>query len=619
MHAPIHFPRALRVNQVDALRVDQELVLLLQEEANGILRRLLPLSAGRWQRELFLAIQLFFFCAYTLRNRPSPGDLLQNVKYRSQADHGPSTAAGATSAGSDSASAVVVEAASSLQGQIGVPLASQETGGSTTRRQEAGRLHQFLPRRTKLVILLLSILLPYGFEVLQNVITERYLALLAVLQQRARRAEIRQRFQQRRQQQGTAAGTSAAAPSSSGAEAVALASHTQPATHVPPVSLTRDERLLVVAYRGCQALHVSLVALQLVQAIRFLLDGTHRSVTDWLLGLEMEVIAPSLPRNISLELLQHQLYWHAFTQLMLLVVPNLPQHHLLFQRLLRLRRFSGDKLIFVRRHLLEWLRSKEADLLRRETQASERYTQHSAQETRTASAAAEPVEGRSKLGLQPTGKRSRSKGLAPQPPPALDTTLGRSRRHGAQSARSPPAEASGIHQVRSLSWRVKASLARIGALCSIHTCRFLRASCAAVARLTQGGLEYPLSAESAMSGDRVHQPDADIWEGAPRASVASSFVEDVVSGDGDAFDSAAHAGRPCVFCGKEDILVPFQGDTCRHRFCYWCVASHPLYRPPPTEQHSRRPQSENSISEEESESLECPECGAPIRRIAWAR
>ncbi|CBZ53036.1 Pex2 / Pex12 amino terminal domain-containing protein [Neospora caninum Liverpool] len=633
MRAPSRAPRMLRVNQLDALRVDQELVLLLQEEANGILRHLFPLSTASRQRELFLAFQLFFFCAYTLRNRPSPGDLLQNVKYRSQPNRDEAKQSDGCSKGPSKTEGGASEPISSArEGDPAFLLEHARREWLRTGQQSGIQVQQFLPKRKKFLILLFSILLPYGFEVLHSAVTERYLTLLSVLQQRARRAEARRRFQAQQRRDGH--------PFPNETHASAAGERTvESGAVVQSLTLTRDERLVIVLYRACQLMHTFLMVLQLVQAIFFLLDGNHRSLTDWLLGLEMEFIAPSLPRSISLELLQHQLYWQAFTQLLLLVVPNLPQHRLLLQRLVRLRRTSGGRRAALRHRLAVWLRTKEAELRKRETEVSGFQSPQSTEqiERPRANSGGNGSDYDPKSRQGPSNKTVSSRDSLSSRPKTTKPAVSRSHHPEGRQAIRSNVKPLAIRPPRAPS--DTASIPRtIRASCRILWYRSLRAACAGLARLTGGGSDTPASGEGEydrIAGTKSKVPSGD-GSRALTSEVTSkqAFAEEVDNKS----DFTEEENAPCVFCGKEDILLPFRGDACRHHFCYWCAASHPCFRfTPPNDGRTREGRGGNGatpktmidakgaecVSElaatEDEEILECPACGAEIRSIAWAQ
>ncbi|KEP66477.1 UNVERIFIED_CONTAM: Pex2 / Pex12 amino terminal region protein [Hammondia hammondi] len=616
-------PRMLRVNQVDALRVDQELVLLLQEEANGILRHLFPLSPVRQQRELFLAFQLFFFCAYTLRNRPSPGDLLQNVKYRSESQ--------TDEAGQPRSHALTAAA----ERDPAFLLAQTRRERSLTEGLKEIQVRQFLSKRKKFLILLFSILLPYGFEVLQRAIAERYLALLSVLQQRARRAEALRRFrpaQERRHGN--------LSPTDNHASATGEARSAGAGAVVSQLALTREERLVVVLYRASQLVHTFLVALQVVQAISFLVHGTHRSLTDWLLGLEMEFIAPSLPRSISLELLQHQLYWHALTQLLLLVVPNLPQHRLLLRRLLRLRRLSGGRLAAMRHRLAVWLRTKEAELRRRETDASDLLSQQSAEQAEHSQSNTGHRRSEDEPKSRPgqAGKTGASKkGLSPRPKTCTPTVSLSQHQVGRPTA-SSNAQTFARRPTRG-SADAMVFLRTIGVSCRIFGYRSLRAACGGLARLTYGGADVPSLREG--ESCRITLTKAELAKRDPSSGPVTCDValprQTCAEETDSESDFTETENASCVFCAKEDILLPFRGDACRHHFCYWCVASHPSFRPASNDRRARGECGKNAAAQnrvtdakeadsaieleatDEEELLECPACGAEIQSIAWAQ
>lgn len=557
---PFPVPPTLRVNQLDAIRVDQELVSLLQEEANRALQQLNPLVAIKHKRELVLALQLFFFYSYTWRNRPTPGDLLQNVRYRSDAPG---------SAGSQPALSVS-SGLPTLRKHHEELMAYARQRHEELRRQ-GGRASQVLPRRTKLLFLLLSILLPYGFSVAQDIITKRYLALLAVLQQRLRRAEAlqlhREQWRARRMDSDNTSDEAATAPGD----------------QAPTVALSRGERWLVAAYRACQVLEVVIVLLQVIQTGLFLVNGEFRSLPDWLLGMKMEHIAPSLQRNVSLELLQHQLHWQALTQLLVLVLPQLPTHRVLLRQLFRLRKLPRriqQQTAELRLKALAWFQQRAQQLRHQEHQIrSDR------RELRTT------AEKRPKPGREDGGHPSQSK--------------------------------ASMHRMQRVRGRAGLSfLGAANAVCRIALLRGLRQGCDVFVRL--------LAVRQKSEGyyDQTFPSDSKTRAG---GTTKASSLADEETDDDDLLEDG-----PCIFCGKEEIVLPFTGENCKHRFCYWCVASHPLYQasetartqegdpnvlrdarspPGPTEKKGKK----KFFWGEEEETLECPVCGEEITRISWAR
>ncbi|PHJ20717.1 pex2 pex12 amino terminal region protein [Cystoisospora suis] len=440
-------------------------------------------------------------------------------------------------------------------------------------RREGGRVSQVLPRKTKLLFLLLSILLPYGFDVVQEIITKRYLALLAVLQQRLRRAE----FLQRHREQWAARQTDSNRPLDEGAIPVS--------GDPPTVTLSRDERLLIAAYRVCQALQVLVVLLQVIQTGLFLVNGEFRSLPDWILGLKMEHIAPSLQRNVSLELLQHQLHWQALTQLLVLVLPQLPTHRVLLRQLLRLRKLPPlirERAAELRLRALSWFEQRAEQLRRQEQQI-----EHG--------------------------------------PPSRQTAAGKVHKLGREYEGSSLQLKSQMHRGRLTKRQAGFSyLVIFNSICRAALLRSLRRGCGVFVRL--------LAVAPQSEGQQGHGVCSDSNTGISSTGKAFSLADEETDDD-DLIEDG-----PCIFCGKEEIVLPFTGENCKHRFCYWCVASHPQYQasenastqqgdgngpaeaeakspPAPTEKKAEK----KSFWGGDEETLECPVCGEDITRISWAR
>lgn len=77
--------RVLRVSQLDADRLDQELVELLREEVAKAVAPLRPGALAAHQPEVLLALEAVVFFFTTWRNRPTPGMALLNLRLRDEA------------------------------------------------------------------------------------------------------------------------------------------------------------------------------------------------------------------------------------------------------------------------------------------------------------------------------------------------------------------------------------------------------------------------------------------------------------------------------------------------------------------------------------------------------
>ena len=90
--------RVLRVAQVDAGRLDDELVSLLREQFNRVFAMVFPGAVTRRQSELTLLLDALVFYFTVWSHRPTPGMELMNLRYR---DERPSSS---SSSGSSSSS-----------------------------------------------------------------------------------------------------------------------------------------------------------------------------------------------------------------------------------------------------------------------------------------------------------------------------------------------------------------------------------------------------------------------------------------------------------------------------------------------------------------------------------
>ncbi|CEM02522.1 unnamed protein product [Vitrella brassicaformis CCMP3155] len=224
----------LRVNQLDAARLDSEILSLLTSGFASAFRLFHEGVFDRWRPEVDALLRLVVWRYTTLADRPSPGDSLQNVKYR------------------------------------GWP---HERAGDG-RHVDAGM--QRLPARQKYGIMLLTIVLPWAV------------------------ARLKRLMDDERWEDGERPG-------------------------VQPYRALR--RVFTVVERAYEAA-------TLVNLVVFLKAGVYRSVADRLLRLRMHHVDPTLPRQISFELMDRQLYWHSFTDLLLVVTPlvNLRRVRLMLRR-----------------------------------------------------------------------------------------------------------------------------------------------------------------------------------------------------------------------------------------------------------------------------------------------
>ena len=91
--------RVLRVAQVDAGRLDDELVSLLREQFNRMFAMVFPGAVTRRQSELTLLLDALVFYFTVWSHRPTPGMELMNLRYR---DERPSSSSSSSSSSSKS-------------------------------------------------------------------------------------------------------------------------------------------------------------------------------------------------------------------------------------------------------------------------------------------------------------------------------------------------------------------------------------------------------------------------------------------------------------------------------------------------------------------------------------
>lgn len=350
------FPSTQRVNQLDALRVNSELVLSLQQMFLQCFENVAPWLQRRHQ-EVDLGLQAFLWAAFTLRDRPTPGDLLQNVKY----------------GGGQQLQRMTHQRLMRRQHEDAIRLArGEEALAAKVRLQERMLLHAFLrrqrqqqqeqplPLRCKLGLLLLHVLLPYLYQKLREVLHRKRVEQQAAVEQRIRRYNIIQAMKLRKlraqnQQQPCIQNTSA--------EYVQ-----QDYPGESEISLTRAERTLEKLYRTCMLIDFLLGLARFVHFFSFLSRGRYRTVGDALLRLQLTPIHPALRRNVSFELLQHEVFWQSASHVLLLLLPFIdilsikrfsrkyvvePSHSAATVLLQRLRSFGVEREGEMKKHLEE--------------------------------------------------------------------------------------------------------------------------------------------------------------------------------------------------------------------------------------------------------------------------
>ncbi|XP_026194323.1 polyglutamine-repeat protein pqn-41 [Cyclospora cayetanensis] len=338
-----------RVNQLDALRVNNEVVLLLQDLLLHCTRGAAPWLQQR-QHELQLLLHLFLWAVSTARDRPTPGDLLQNVKY---------------CGGEQLQQQRLQREQQRLQQLQREPLAAPAAAVQQqqrvllhlmTKQQHALLQQQPLPWTHKLGVLLLHVLLPYLYQLLRLQLHLKRQQQQAAIEQRIRRYNVAQAQHRQRMQQQQ--------------EEAQQTLHKQ--------QQQQQSRLQDAAAGEAVA---CLTAAE--QSVEFL----YRSLGDWLLNLEMRHIHPSLRRSLSFELLQQQLYWQSVSHVLLLLLPHID--------LLLLRRMLGQNLLVPARAAVAASMLKLRLLLHKRQQPQ----QGSGAEEHRAVAVAQPARGLCKKGM----------------------------------------------------------------------------------------------------------------------------------------------------------------------------------------------------------------------------
>ena len=386
-----------RVNQLDALRVNNEIVLLLQDMLLQCTRTAAPWLQQR-QQELQLLLHLFLWGVSTARDKPTPGDLLQNVKYYG---------------GEQLQQQQLEQQQQRLQQLQQDPTAAP----AAVQQQQRVLLHlmlkqqhsllqqQPLPWKHKLGLLVLHVLLPYAYQLLRQQLHRKRQQQQAAIEQRIRRYNVaqalrRQRMQQQQQKQQQQQLREHATEQEQGElkqqeqqqqqQQQQLQQQQQQlrllesATGESVTRLTAAELWLECMYRCCMCVDFFLSLLQFVFFFKFLLQGKYRSVGEWLLGLQMRHIHPSLRRSLSFELMQQQLYWLSVSQVLLLLLPHIDL--LLLRRMLRLRLLSP-----ARRAAAKSLQQLKLLLLRQQQQQQHQLQQRDAESEEKGLAAAAAV------------------------------------------------------------------------------------------------------------------------------------------------------------------------------------------------------------------------------------
>ncbi|KAL8455036.1 hypothetical protein Emag_001163 [Eimeria magna] len=543
-----------RVNQLDALRVNSEVVLLLQDMLLQCTRTCAPWLQRR-QHELQLLLHLFLWAVSTARDKPTPGDLLQNVKYYGgeqllQQKQLQQQRERLQQLYSDPAAAP-----DKLQQQQRVLL------HLVVKQQHAVLQQQPLLWKHKLGLLLLHVLLPYAYQLLRQLLHRRRQQQQAAIEQRIRRFNVaqalrRQRMQQQQQhkheqeeqqQQEQPKQQQQQQQKQQEQRQQHQQQHQQQQRHVAigdesMTRLTAAEQSLECTYRCCMCVDLLLSLCRFLFFFYFLYRGRHRNLGDWLLGLEMRHIHPALRRSLSFELLQQQLYWQSLSHVLLLLLPHVD--------LLLLRRMLGQ-------HLLTPARAAAAAGLLQLRQL-----------------------------LQPGHKLQQPNGGAPSP----------------SLLRVSPGKAA-LMLLRSAKKRLTEALQEVGLLPHrLATAVEEHHAAKEPAAISE------TAAETETAADAGQSPVGGDTQPAPRPLLHLSPLGPPPPPSHEHHQQKQQQEQQqqkCEFC-KRMPLLPFRSSNCLHVFCYWCVASHPEYRPGLwTSLHT------------DEQQLSCPTCGAAIRRIDW--
>ncbi|CDJ37784.1 Pex2 / Pex12 amino terminal domain-containing protein, putative [Eimeria tenella] len=556
-----------RVNQLDALRVDNEIVLLLQDLLLQCTRAAMP-RLQQWQQELKLLLNIFLWSVSTARDRPTPGDLLQNVKYY-----------GGEQLQQQELQRQQQRLQEMQQDPTAAPAAVQQQQRvllhMMMKQQHSLLQQQPLPWGHKLGLLLLHVLLPYLYQLVRQLLHRKRQQQQAAIEQRIRRFNVaqalrRQRMQQQQLQQKKQQQKQQATEQQQWEmqQQLQLSRLLDAAAGAAVTRLTPAEQSLECLYRCCMVVDLLLSFLRFCFFFYFLYKGRHRSLGDWLLGVEMRHIHPSLRRSLSFELLQQQLYWLSVSHVLLLVVPHID--------LLLLRRTLGQHVLSPARAAAVASLQQLKQLLRKQQQ--QLLEQQQGPEMPNAQAATDAADlpplgiGQWCLLLLRSTKQQltaalQNVGLLPHP---LVTQEQQRQEQQVQQEEKQQKEAveQTLTSPEPSNEVLKPTLSPVSPFGPI-------AEATTAAELPPSAAPSPVLPST---------PVSVIPEKPPQRQQK----------------------QQCVFCSKEPLL-PFCSNKCPHVFCYWCVASHPDYRPG----------SWGYLEGDEEHQLHCPKCGMVIRRILW--
>ncbi|KAL8272776.1 hypothetical protein Esti_003326 [Eimeria stiedai] len=509
-----------RVNQLDALRVNSEVVLLLQDMLLQCTRTCAPWLQRR-QHELQLLLHLFLWGVSTARDKPTPGDLLQNVKYY----------------GGEQLlqQRLPQQQRERLQQLYRDPAAAPEKVQQQQRvllhlivkQQHAVLQQQPLLWKHKVGLLLLHVLLPYAYQLLRQLLHRRRQQQQAAVEQRIRSYNVaqalrRQRMQQQQQQlkQQQQQQQQQEQPKQQQQQQQQQQQRQQQQRHVAIVDesvtrLTAAEQSLEYTYRCCMCVDLLLSLCRFFFFFYFLYRGRHRTLGDWVLGLEMRHIHPALRRSLSFELLQQQLYWQSVSHVLLLLLPHID--------LLLLRRVLGQ-------HVLTPARAAAAAgflQLRQLLQPA----QHKLQQ---------PKEG---------------------PPSSSSWIVG-------------PGQAP-LLLLRNAKERLTEALQEVGLL-PHHLATATDQQQAA--RLPAAIFETAPEVETAPAATQCPMGGGSKPAARPLLQLSPLGPIPPPSHEQQQQQQLLQQQQKCGFCNQMPLL-PFRSSNCLHVFCYWCVAAHPEYQP----------------------------------------
>lgn len=271
-----------RVNALDAERLHEELLYLLESQVSSCWSLLFPESIPKQELTLFLRLLIYF--ASTYRLQPTPSDAMFNVKLSNPSPSQP------------------------IQTQS--PLSEKVSGPVVLSSLALQKSHQDLNLKQRVGYLVLVILGPWALSRLRMSAETSYRDFHARQQQkRMRRTFQPERNCKKKQIVGTE-------PRSQYKDQRQSETSSLDEDHLEMPQLAK-------LYYPLSYLVSVYETLSLLNFLTFLVYGEYRSVEERVLGLQVRPIMTEVRRQLDFTYMRHHLYWHTVTEFLLAVVPSL--------------------------------------------------------------------------------------------------------------------------------------------------------------------------------------------------------------------------------------------------------------------------------------------------------